>query len=59
MTKKTPPENKGRMIHIRLTEGLHKKLRVRVAEEDVTIQDWVERLIDKALSTSVGRGTRK
>lgn len=49
MPKKTPPENKGRMIHIRLSEDLHKKLRVRVAEEDVTIQDWVSDLIKRIL----------
>jgi len=29
------------MIHVRLPEELHKKLRIRAAETDMTIQDWV------------------
>ena len=29
------------MVHIRLPEDLHKRLRVRAAEADMTIQDWV------------------
>ncbi len=32
---------KTRMVHIRLPEDLHKKLRIRAAEADITIQDWV------------------
>jgi len=31
---------KTRMIHIRLPEDLHKKVRIRAAESDKTIQDW-------------------
>lgn len=34
-------EIKNRMIHIRLPEELHKRLRVHAAESDQTIQDWV------------------
>ena len=34
-------EAKTRMIHVRLPEDVHKKLRIRAAETDVTIQDWV------------------
>jgi plasmid stability protein len=30
-----------RMIHIRLPEDIHKKIRIRAAELDTTIQDWV------------------
>jgi hypothetical protein len=37
------------MIHIRLPEELHKRLRVRVAELDTTIQDWVTKLVSKVL----------
>ena len=28
------------MVHIRLPEDLHKKVRIRAAESDKTIQDW-------------------
>jgi len=31
----------NRMIHIRLPEDLHKRVRIRAAETDQTIQDWV------------------
>jgi len=39
----------GRMIHIRLPEEVHKRLRIKVAEEDTTIQDWVAAVVAKAL----------
>ncbi|MHA1138372.1 MAG: hypothetical protein ACTSSE_17970 [Candidatus Thorarchaeota archaeon] len=44
------------MIHIRLSEKLHQKLRIQVANENLTIQDWVEKLIEDNVTT--GRGKR-
>jgi predicted HicB family RNase H-like nuclease len=38
-----------RMLHIRLPEELHKKVRIRAAEDDKTIQDWVVEAIDSRL----------
>ena len=38
-----------RMIHVRLTDEIHRLLRIRVAEEDTHIQDWVARLIEHEL----------
>ena len=38
-----------RMIHVRLTDEIHRLLRIRVAEEDTHIQDWVSRLIEDEL----------
>lgn len=40
--KRTRPEaqEEARLIHIRLKPETHKRLRVRAAEEDVSIQDW-------------------
>jgi hypothetical protein len=35
----------GRKIHIVLSEETHKLLRIRVAELDTTMQDWVAKLI--------------
>ena len=32
---------KTRMVHVRLMEDVHKKLRIRAAETDMTLQDWV------------------
>jgi hypothetical protein len=42
----------GRMIHIRLPEDLHKQMRIRVAELDTTIQNWVAELVENALATT-------
>ena len=41
MSKDSGNQSKNRMIHVRLPEELHKKLRIRAAEMDMTIQDWV------------------
>jgi len=41
-----------RMIHIRLPEDVHKKVRVRAAEADITIQDWVLEAIHEYLKPS-------
>lgn len=53
MPRKKLPVKQERMIHVRLTGDLHKKLKIEVAHKGQTIQDWVSRLIDKNLS----RGT--
>jgi len=42
-------EKEGRMIHIRLSHDVHKRLRIRAAEHDTTIQKMVEEIIVKAL----------
>jgi len=49
MPRKKLPEKRERMIHIRLTDDLHKQLKIEVAEKRKTIQDWVSELIVKAL----------
>jgi predicted HicB family RNase H-like nuclease len=40
------------MVHIRLPEQLHKKLRVKAAEADITIQEWVVDAIKAKLDSS-------
>lgn len=50
MPKRNPVRSEGKMIHIRLSEATRKKLRMRVAEEDTTIQSWVSDLIEVTLS---------
>jgi predicted HicB family RNase H-like nuclease len=54
MPRKKTTHTKPKMIHIRLSEELHQQLRIQVAKENQTIQDWVERLIDK--NVKPGRG---
>ncbi len=50
--KRTRPDSQeeARLIHVRLKPETHKRLRVRAAEEDVSIQDWVEALIETGLA---------
>lgn len=50
MPRKKSAIPKERMIHVRLTDDLHKKLKMEVAENQQTIQDWVLRLIDRQLA---------
>jgi len=43
-------QTRNRMIHIRLPEDLHKRVRIRAAETDRTIQDWVVEALDAELN---------
>ena len=40
--------DKGRMVHIRLEPELHRKLRLVVAAQDTTLQDWIARTLEEA-----------
>jgi predicted HicB family RNase H-like nuclease len=40
---------KERMVHIRLAEELHRRLRIRAAENDTTLQEWVAEAIRNEL----------
>ena len=55
MPREKTPHTKPKMIHIRLSEELHHQLRIQVANENLTIQDWVEKLIEDNVSVSKGR----
>ena len=41
-----------RQIHVRLPRELHRRLRIRCAELDVTIQDYVVRALEQKLAVS-------
>lgn len=45
----TPKVAKQRMIHIRLSEDIHKELRIAVAEKDTSIQEFTAVAITKEL----------
>ncbi len=49
MNTKKLREAKERMIHVRLSEAMHKEVRIRAAEADETIQEWVAKTIEKEL----------
>ena len=42
-------KDKDRMIHIRLSPELHKRLRHRVVDDDTSIQEWVAALREREL----------
>jgi hypothetical protein len=52
-------KRKGRMIHVRLTEEIHQKLRMRVAELDTTIQEWVAALVKHQLGLKRKRSLKR
>ena len=56
---KMPEQNAERKIHIRMQEDLHQRLRIRCAELDTTIQDFVVELLDRELSAGAPRRSVK
>jgi len=53
---------KDRMVHIRLEPELHRKLRLVVAAQDTTLQEWIARTLEAAASkawASVPQGAEK
>ena len=50
MNRLNKNQTNNRMIHIRLPEDLHKRVRIRAAETDRTIQDWVVEALDAELN---------
>jgi predicted HicB family RNase H-like nuclease len=49
MRKATQNQTNHRMIHVRLPEDVHKRVRIRAAETDKTIQDWVLEALQEEL----------
>lgn len=52
-------EKAMRLIHVRLKAETHKRLRIRAAEGDVSIQDWVEGLIERELNVTETDNARR
>ena len=58
METRNPKQAKERMIHVRLPEAMHKKVRIRAAETDQTIQDWVFEAIRRELERQEKKGEK-
>lgn len=58
METRNPKQAKERMIHVRLPEAMHKRLRIRAAENDQTIQDWVFEAIRRELERQEKKGEK-
>jgi len=39
-----------RMVHVRLDPELHRRLRIVVAADDTSVQDWVARVVEQAVT---------
>ena len=54
--------DKGRMVHIRLEPEMHRKIRLVVAAEDTTLQEWTARTLEEAAAKAwpsiTNEGTR-
>ena len=50
------PDNKERMLHIRLDPDLHRRLRIIVASEDMTLQKWITRLLIREIERLEKKG---
>ena len=51
MVRRIPTRDR-KLIHIRVYESTAKRLRVRAAEKDMTVQEFVEDLIEGALQAA-------
>ena len=49
MAEETRDTESARTVIVRLAPETHKALRIKVAEEDTSIQKWVEALIERGL----------
>jgi predicted HicB family RNase H-like nuclease len=48
-----------RQIHVWLKEDTHKKIRVRVAEQDTSLQDWAEQALEAYLKSQPKTGVKR
>lgn len=53
MAEETRETETARTIIVRLSTETHRALRIRVAEEDTSIQKWVEALVERELGVGV------
>lgn len=58
MSKKKSAHAKDRMIHIRLDDRTHKRLKLKAVHHDTTVQNLVEQLILSSLEKSRAKGVR-
>ncbi len=50
------PSEKERMLHIRLDPDLHRRLRIIVASEDMSLQKWLTRLLIREIDRLETKG---
>lgn len=48
-TSAAAKRNQQRMVHIRLEPELHRRLRLIVAAEDTSVQEWVAGVVEQAV----------
>lgn len=45
----------ARMVHIRLNPEVHRRLRIIAAAEDTSMQEWLSRVVEKAVARAWSR----
>lgn len=58
MSKKKSTQTKDRMIHIRLDDKTHKRLKLEAVHQDTTVQNLVEHLILSSFEKSRAKEVR-
>lgn len=59
-TDTKPKRSHGpRMVHVRLEPDLHRRLRIVVAAEDTSVQDWMVQLVERAVSEQWPKVTKE
>lgn len=46
------PRSEARMVHVRLDPELHRRLRMIVAADDTTVQDWLAQIVTDAVQNA-------
>ena len=58
MPSETRNTETSRTIIVRITTETHRALRIRVAEQDTSIQKWVENLVERELGIAEASATK-
>lgn len=52
MVRSTNVRSDARMVHIRVDPEVHRRLRIVVAAEDTSIQEWLARVVESAVDNA-------
>jgi len=59
VTEAPATSGKERMVHIRVSPELHRKLRLIVAAQDTSLQDWIAQTLESAVNQASAHTKRE
>jgi HicB family len=59
VTKAPAAPGKVRMLHIRVSQELHRKLRLIVAAQETSLQDWIAQMLENAVDQASTNNKRE